>query len=240
MAVDMNSVTDVAGGGTTGALQEVGSRLMDKLFGGILWFGIGLLLLGVVGYLGWYFLIYKKKFDIVVQIKSERAEDKSKLFSDKGAILTDSKSGGKYLRLWNTKVELPAPKFNILQVYGRTDYVELYRTSDNKFYYLTPARIEKTYLIKSDGKQYPMADQTKTMIDPEMDFWVSKRKKINKDMFAPDSPLSKLLMYLPFILSLVVSIFIIWILMSKLPGVLSQLAELVQALNQNAQGVVVG
>jgi hypothetical protein len=237
--VDTGSITDVVtGGSSTGALQEVGSKLVEKIFGGILWFGIGVLVIGIIGYVGWYFLIYKKKFDIEVKIISERAEDKVSIYYDKAAILTDRKSGGKYLRLWSLKVELPAPKFNIFQVVGKKDYLELYRTAENKFYYLTPSIVNKKYVLKSDGKYYLMADQSKMMVDANDDFWRAKRKEQNKGMFSTESIFMKLLPYLPAIVGGIITIFILYVLMSHLPGILDQLGQLVEKLNQANGGNV--
>jgi len=236
--VDAGSITNVVGGSPSGALQEVGSKLVGKIFGGVLWFGIVALILGVLGYVGWYFLVYKKKFDIEVKVISERAEDKVSTFFDKAAILTDKKSGGKYLKLWNLKIELPAPKFNIFQVVGNKDYVELYRTAENKFYYLTPSKISKKYVLKSDGKYYLLADQSTMMVDANDDFWRAKRKEQNKGMFSTESIFMKLLPYLPAIIGGIITIFILYVLMSHLPGILSQLSELVGKLNQATTGTV--
>ena len=236
MAVDITSVT---GGSSSSAIKEVGSQLFSKIFGGILWFGIGILILSVLGYCGWYFLVYKKKFDIEVKVTSGRAEDKNSIFFDKAAILTDKKGGGKYLRLWGLKVEIPAPKYNIFQVAKSGDYLEILRTSENKFYYLTPSKINKKYVLKSDGKYYRMADQNKIMVDANDDYWRTKRKELNKSMFSPDSLLTKILMYLPFMISMALAIFVIYILMSHLPGILAQLGELAGKINYAQTGSVV-
>jgi len=234
----MADISNVVGSGS-GAIQEVGSRLISKIFGSLIWVGVGVLVFGVIGYLIWYFLIYKKKFDITVKVKSERAEDKITEFFDKAAILTDRKSGGKYLRVWGLKIELPAPKFNIFQVVGGRDYLEILRTAENKFYYLTPSKVDKRYVLKSDGKYYPLADQTNMMIDANDDFWRAKRKQQNKDMFSTDSIFMKLLPYLPAIMGGMITIFVLWVLMSHLPGVLEQLSELVSKLNYQTQGAAV-
>lgn len=234
----MADVTSIASSGS-GAIQEVGSRLISKIFGSLIWVGVGVLVFGIIGYLIWYFLIYKKKFDITVKVKSERAEDKITEFFDKAAILTDRKSNGKYLRIWGLKVELPAPKFNIFQIVGGRDYLEILRTAENKFYYLTPPKINKKWVLKADGKYHPMADQTTMMIDANDDFWRAKRKQQNKDMFSTDSIFMKLLPYLPAIMGGMITIFVLWVLMSHLPGILAQLGDLVSKLNYQTTGVVV-
>jgi hypothetical protein len=234
----MADISNVVGSGS-GAIQEVGSRLISKIFGSLIWVGVGVIVFGVIGYLIWYFLIYKKRFDITVKVKSERAEDKITEFFDKAAILTDRKSGGKYLRVWGLKIELPAPKFNIFQVVGGKDYLEILRTAENKFYYLTPSKIDKRYVLKADGKYYALANQTNMMIDANDDFWRAKRKQQNKDMFSTDSIFMKLLPYLPAIMGGMITIFVLWVLMSHLPGILAQLGDLVSKLNYQTTGVAV-
>jgi hypothetical protein len=229
-------ITDVVSGDSASAIQEVGSKVVSTIFSGILWFGVVIIILGIVGFTGWWFLVYKKKFDISVKITSERAEDKSSIFFDKAAILVDKKSGGKFLRLWDLKYEIPAPKFNIFQITNRGDYLELCRTAENKFYYLTPPKINKKYVLKSDGKYYLMADQSKLMVDTNDEFWRAKRKEQNKGMFSTESILMKLLPYLPAIIGGVITIFILYVLMSHLPGILAALSDLVSKLNI-AQGV---
>ena len=73
-------------------------------------FGIAVILMGVVGFLSWWFLIYKKKFNILVKVTSERAGDRNKIIFDKAAILIDRKTKTKFFRVWGLKVDLPIPK----------------------------------------------------------------------------------------------------------------------------------
>ena len=217
---------------------EVGSQFISKIFGGILIFGLVAIVVGVLIGLIWYFVIYKKKFNISVKVISERAEDKCNLFFDKAAILKSRKTGETYLRLWETKVELLAPKYNIFQVTDKGDYFELYRTAEGMFYYLTPSKISKKYIIRTDGKVHLMANQTNISIDQDMEFWKAKRKTANKGMFSTESVWMKLLPYIPAILGGMITIFILYILMSHLPAILSQLTELAKTLNEQSRAIV--
>ena len=106
------------------AVQEVGGQLVQKVFSSILWIGLAFFAMAIIGFLMWWFLVYKKKFNIEVKITSRRAKDENSVFFDKAAILKDRATGSKYFSLWKTKVKLPLPPFNILQRTDAGDYIE--------------------------------------------------------------------------------------------------------------------
>ena len=212
-------------------INEVGGQLFEKAFSGILWIGIAFIVIGALGFTMYWFLIYKRKFNIKVKIISERANDKNRIIFDQAAILTDRKNGSHYFKLWNLKLELPSPKFSVLQSAGRFDYLELYRTSENTIYFLAPPSIDKKRVIGIDGKEYLIASQISKQINPDMEFWAIKRKGMNKSMFDPEKLWMKVLMFLPQLMVGVLSIFVLYILMSYLPEVLSQLNEVAKTLN---------
>lgn len=212
------------------AFDAIAGQFVEKIFSGILWFGISVIIIAILIFLMWWFLIYKKKFNIDVKIISERAEDQNKIIFDKAAILTSRKDHSKYFRLWNTKIELPSPRFNIMQSTASGDYIELYRTSEDVFYYLTPPQIDKRYVIRGDGQLYPMASQGVRQIDPDMAFWATKRKSQNKGMFDTEKLWMKVLPYIPHIISGVLVVFILYILMSYLPSILASLDNLAKTI----------
>lgn len=213
------------------SFQETGGQLFGNIFNNALLFVLGIVVFAAVGGMFWYFFIYKRKFNISVKIISERAGDKNKIFFDKAAIFRDKKDSSNYFRLWATKVSLPAPKFNILQNTIKGDYLEIYRTSENSFYFLTPTRINKKLIIRQDGKAYGIGSQESTQINPDMEFWAVKRKGMNKKMFDTDKLWMKLLVYIPHILAAVVTIFVLYLLLSYLPDILAELKSLATELN---------
>lgn len=215
----------------TNALTEAGGQFIQTIFSGILWFGLAIIVIGVIGFVGWWFLIYKRKFNIIVKIVSERAGDKNRVMFDKAAILKDRKDGSYYFRLWGIKKDLPSPKFNVLQSSLSGDYLELFRTAENTFYFLTPPIIRKGEIIKEDGKKHLIGTQENTKIDPNMEFWSVKRKTSNKSMFDKEKIWMKILPYLPQIFGGIITIFVLYILMSYLPNILSELKSLVTELN---------
>ena len=212
-------------------ITEVGGQFIDKAFSGILWIGIAFIVLGVLGFVMYWFLIYKRKFNIKVKIISERANDKNRIIFDQAAILRDRKDGSHYFKLWKLGLELPSPKFSVLQSAGRFDYLELYRTSENTIYFLAPPAIDKKRVIGVDGREYLIASQTSKQINPDMEFWAIKRKGMNKKMFDPEKLWMKMLMFLPQLMVGVLSIFVLYILMSYLPEILSELSELAKTIN---------
>jgi len=155
---------------TTNLIGEVGGQLVERIFSGILWFGIAFILIAVVGGLMWYFLIYQRKFDIKVKIISERAGDRTSIIFDKAAILIDRKSKIKYFRLWSLKKDLPVPRFNVLQLSGKGDYLELYRKGEDELYFLNPSSVSKTKVIKEDGKEYGLAEQESIRMDIDLNY----------------------------------------------------------------------
>ena len=113
--------------------SQVGGQLVSKITGGVLWGGIALLTICVLVFLGYYFIVYRKRFDIKVKVISERSEDRNQIIFDKAAILYDRKNKSKYFRIWGLKLDLPVPKFNILQSTNTGDYLEIFRTSEDDF-----------------------------------------------------------------------------------------------------------
>ena len=223
----------------TSAFEDIGGQLVSRMFSGIIWFGIAFIIIVALGITMWYFLVYKKKFDISVKIISKRAKDRNSVLFDNAAILYDRKTHSKFFRLWKTKVDLPVPNFNILQKTDKGDYIEIYRLGEDRFYYLLPPKIDKRYVIKSDGKIVPVMEQSMNAIDPDLSYWATKRKMMNRGMFDPEKLWVKILPYIPLLLGGVFMIFILYLLMSYLPDILSQLKELVNALDESKRAQIV-
>lgn len=216
-------------------MADVGGTLTG-LFGSIftgglaiaLWVTLGIIVISLVGGLGYYFFIYKKKFDIMAKIISQRAGD-DKVFFDKAAILKDKRAKKSYLKLFNSNVELELPKFKIFYNTNKGDYVEILRTSERGFYFLTPPRVEKRYAITHAGKRIPMADVTQRQI--EMDIgWIVGRMKDNKKIIDPQSLLMQILAYTPQIISMTVSMIILYIILRYAPNLLSSFESYITRL----------
>jgi len=208
--------------------DEIGGELVSRIFGSILWFGLFTIIILMLGGLMYYFLYYRKKFDIRVKIISHRSKDKNTVLFDKAAILKDWVTKLPCLKIWGLKRSFPVPKYNVLQSTHGGDYLEIYRKSEEEFYFLTPPSIEKEYIIKEDGRKIAMANQKQVMVDPEMGFWNIKRKSMNKNMFDVEHWAMKVIPYIPHIFSGVIMIFILYIFLDHLPGILASLDKLVQ------------
>lgn len=220
-----------------GQFGEVGSKLFGSLtdiaFIGI----IALFVVGILGFLSYYFFIYRRRFDIEVNIKSSRALG-GKIYGDWAAILTDRKNGTKFLRLLKDRVDLPAPPFFVLQPKGKSDYIEIYKKSDSDYAYLIPAKVTTSHVIGVNGKKYPVNKQEQNQIESDL-YWIIKRKEENKKMLSPEGILMKLLEWGPQIISGVFMFMILWIFMTKLPEVINVLIELIKQLTELNQGGII-
>lgn len=227
----------------TNLISSVGSGVVEKIFGGILWFGIALIIIITLGFIMWYFLLYKKKFDIKVKLISERANGEIVEIMDKAAILKDFKEKIPFLKIWGLKRDFPIPKYDVMRkLYdgrGIVDYLEIYRKGENEFYFLLPPKINKRMIVKSDGQTQLIAEQTQLMMDPEMAFWATKRKTLNKKLLNTESLLFKLLPYVGIILGGAILIFILYILLDHLPAILSELRNLVTEINKNQRAEII-
>lgn len=212
---------------------DVGSFIIDKVFSGILWFGIAAIVITALGGIFYYLYYYRRKFDILIKIRSERAQDQ-KFYFDKGAVFYDKKDKTSYLRLLDGKVDLPLPPFNIIQrtgwFRGNKDIIELLRKGERTYIYLLPAKINKEMVVRTDGKQYPISESEQMMVEGDVDYWNTLRKQKNKNLFGSDSILMKLLPWIPHIITGVFIIFILYIFMDALPGILGELKSLVTEL----------
>jgi len=219
--------------------SDVGSELVSKILGSILWVGIGFILMCAVAFAMWFFFVHKKKFDINVKIQSNRSEDKDSVIFDKAAILKDRQTQTPYFRVWGLRRDFTVPKFNVLQRTNKGDYIEMYRNGEEEFYFLTPPKIDKAKIINEDGNLIAVANQEQTLVDPGMAFWAQKRKSQNKKLFSVEQWYMKLLPFIPQIIGGVLMIFILYILMDHLPGILSQLSELVRQMAQMQRAEVI-
>ena len=219
--------------------SAVGSELVSKALGSILWVGIAFILICAVSFTLYFFFVYRKKFDIEVKIQSNRSEDKDSIIFDKAAILKDRKTQTPYFKIWGLKREFTVPKFNVLQRTNRGDYIEMYRNGEEEFYFLTPPKVSKTSIINEDGILVAIANQEQTLVDPGMAFWAQKRKGQNKKLFSVEQWYMKLLPFIPHIIGGVLMIFVLYILMDHLPAILSQLSELVRQMNAMQRAEVI-
>lgn len=222
-------------------LQNVGGELVSRIFGSILYFGLAFLIIGVLGGFMYYQFIYRKRFDIDVKLISNRANNNNSIILDKAAILYEPKTTIPYFRIWGLKRDFPVPKYDVLQKTNKGDYLEIYRDSEESFYFLTPSQIYKTQVIQGNGQLVNLSDQKQVMVDPEMGFWAVKRKSTNKKMFDTESLIMKILPYVPQIVGGVIVIFILYILMDALPSILGEVKDLAIVLKkqQTTQAAVV-
>lgn len=218
-------------------VQGVTGNLFSGLVSGAAVALLVIFLVIVLGGFAYYFVVYRRKFDIQVKVISDRATD-PKVYFDKGASVKDKKTNTSYFKLLKSKVALPMPKFNLIESTNRGDYLELYRNSDDNWFYLTRPKINKEFIFRSDGKAWPMRELKQTQIETDA-YWIIKRKEQNKKMLTTESVLMKLLEWAPQIMSGFFMLMILYVFMDKLPEILTQLRDLVSQLS-TLQGVQSG
>ena len=209
---------------------DVGGFIIEKIFSGVLYFGIFILILGVIGGVFYYVWYYRRKFDIIVKVKSQRAGEQ-KVYFDKAAILYDRKDKNKFFRLLDGKVDLPVPPFQVIQRTNWGDMIEVWRKGENTYVFLLPPTIDTTSVVRHDGRVYPIGESEQKQIEGDVDYWNTLRKQKNRSLFSSDSWLSKILPFLPMVFAGVITIFVIYILMNTLPTILSEMKSLVTELH---------
>ena len=224
------------------AIEDQVGGIFGDLFGGafaiVIWIIIGFTVLSVIGILVYFFVYQRRKYDIEVKVISKRS-GKDKIFFDRGAILRDRKNNTDYIRLKNSKAQLELPKFDIMHQTNKGDYLEILRESERGYRFLTPAKIDKKYLLRYDGKKYPIAQLKQYQIENDL-AWILERLKTNKRIINPESILMKLLEYTPQILSMVFSFIIIWIVFRYAPELLNSMRELINDANRAEAVQVIG
>jgi len=222
-------------------ITDIGSKLFGNIVTGLITALLVLVVVGIAGYIIYYFSWYKKQFDTLVKVTSDRAHDPS-VFFDWAAIFKDRKTGGKYVRLLKTKVEMPVPPFFVFQKTNMGDFAEIHRTSEDTFYWLVSPKINKKKMISLKGRYYPIARAKQVQLEQDV-YRILRMKEQNKSMIDPEGVWSKILQLLPILIPAFIMLFIFWIFMDKIPGVLSQLTELVQSIKdlgtaQVAEGII--
>ena len=221
----MSAITDTLSGMFEGTTTVLAVGLLIILF------------IAGIGATWYYFFFYRRQFDITVKIISKRATDNRVIF-DKAAILYDKKTKTKYLRLLNNRRDLEVPPFNIFEHTNWGDYVELYRTSEDNFRFLSKPKIDREYVIKKDGKVYAFSETKSKQIENDI-YWILDRKEKTKNMIDAESIIMKLLAYMPQIIGGMFMLMILWAVMRYLPDVLSELRELAQTIREDREVTII-
>lgn len=216
------------------AVSDSLGSITNDLFSGTL--GILLIIILVIlgfaagGGLFYYFRIYRKKYDITVKVISRRAGE-DKVYFDKAAIINDKKNATSFLRLQKSKLEIELPRFDIFYHTNKGDYVEILRKSDRDIRFITPPKIDKEYVYKKDGKLYRVSDLLQREIENDIS-WIINREKQNKSIINPESILMKLLMYMPQIISGVLSFMVLWMVLRYAPELLAAMEGFAKTITQ--------
>jgi hypothetical protein len=224
------------------AVTDNVNEILGGFFSGSI--NVMLIILGVflvffiVGGLIWYYFVHRKKFDITVKIVSERTGD-ARVFFDMAAVIYDRKNKEYLLKLRNLRKEIELPSFRFITHTNKGDYIELLRRSERDFTFLTPVKIDKEYILRRNGKLFPIANLKQRQIESDIS-WILEREKKNKSIISPESVLMKLLEYTPQIISVVFSLFTLWMIFKYAPQVLDAFQRLAETINENNEPTIIG
>ena len=209
-------------------ITETGAQLFGSVTGSVLWIGLAVIFILIIGGTMIYFAWYRKKFDIKVKINSKRSGDLS-VFFDKAAILNDRKTKTKYFRLLNTKYDLTVPPFKVLTKTNKGDYLELYRKSEEEFVYLMPGHIVEEEIIGNDGRLHKVNKELQNHLESDT-HWYMTRKEKDKHLFDTESILMKIIPFIPHLVGGVLMIFLLYIVFDKLPPMIASMQQLAESM----------
>lgn len=225
----------------SGGFSQVGSAILGKLLsGGFIFVGILILIAFIFGII--WAIFYYKKFDIKVRIKVKRGtgsdgESIYKIDYDKGAIMYKRKDKRSFLRLLKSKVDLPCPPYESLQILAKGgNEIEIVRESDTEYYFEVPGTIERGFVMR-EGRSTPVLNSKTKVIESDVAYWNQLRKRDNRKLFDTESLLMKVLPFIPLIIVVVGMIFFTYIWLDKIPGVLTAVAEVADKLSEAASAL---
>lgn len=222
----------------TGQAQQIGARVLEGLIGGTITVLLILLIGGFVGGLLLY-LRYRSKFDFKVRIESKRGSGTDgkpiyDIFYDKGGIIFKKKDKRKFFRILREKVDLPVPPQGCWRrlVNGKIE-VGYLKENPNTYLPIISEIVERGYSLDNDGKTQFTKRRAK-IIEDDVDFWGIQRKKDNKQLFDLESTFMKLVPYIPPLIIGIIMVFALYILLDKLPAIISVIQQVASELNAAA------
>ena len=200
----------------TGAFKDVGSQLIERLISGSIIVFLILVSGGIIMGVLWY-VKYLRQFNIKVEIKSLRGsgtkgEPIYKIIPDWGGMIYDKKDKRHYFKLLREKVELPPPPLDCLelQANGRNQ-LKIFQKSQEEYYYLLPEQINLENVIRG-GKKIPVGRAELSVIEGDIAYWNTLRKRDNRKLFDTETLLLKILPYVGIFLMFITVIFLTYII----------------------------
>ena len=231
----MADIGSVISGGTS-QFGKVGTMLLEKIMSGTIIIILVIIFAGMLVALLFY-LRYLSQFIYDIEIKSLRSSGIRniagyKIIKDKGAFIRRRKDKTVWFRLKNQRVDLPPPPLECMQlgVKGK-NFIKIFQKSDEEYYYLLPDLIDLEKVIR-DGKEIMIGQERVKVIDGDVGYWNTMKKKDNKKLFDTESLLMKLLPFIVPTLMIVLVIFISYFMIQKW-DVLAQVATSLERASQN-------
>lgn len=200
----------------TSLVNEAGGKIVDRIFSGFTFIFI-ILILGtaIVGIL--LYVRYLRQFNVKVEIKSLRGsgtqgEPVYKIVSDKGAMILNKKDKRHYFRIHGEKVDLPPPPLDCLELTANgTNQVRIFQKSQDEYFYLLPDRVDVNWIIK-DGKRIPIGQAKLNVVEGDISYWNTLKKRDNRKLFDTESFVTKFLPYVGIFLMFMAVIFLTYMI----------------------------
>lgn len=200
----------------SGAAQNVATRLLETIISGSIYVFI-VLMMGAIIISVLLYVRHIRKFNILVELKSLRGsgtkgEPVYKIVNDKAGMIFDKKDKRWWLRLKNEKVDLPTPPLDCLEV--RADgknQLKIFQKSQEEYYYLLPDKVDINHIIRGDQK-IPIAQAKLNVVEGDISYWNSLKKKDNRKLFDMENLFMKALPYVGMFLMFISIIFLTYII----------------------------
>lgn len=211
-----------------------------------------LIVAGVIGIvIVWYF-IYRKKFDIQVEIRSVRTDAYGnkiwKVLIDKGGWIKDRRTGATVFRLFKAKRNFEPPPYEYLEPASIGTFIKnkayAIQTDDDKLHWIKPAYVSTKECPKCKGSGVDEYNQNcptclgKKMIpseiaykisDKDVEFWAANQMESDLQTFGKPKWWEPLLMPISIMVASVIMLIVIWLVIDyagAVTGVCGQTTEM--------------
>ena len=200
--------------------------ILTTLASSAVWILILLVVIVFGGFMFWYIVFKRAKYDIIAKIYAERADGRYKIMMTKAAKKYKRKEGIWQLLIKGFKKQWPLP--------------------DSKYFETTTKNKDMIYILYKDGEMFPMIpprmkednvlDDLKT-IPYDIQLWnMSRAEQISATFKSFKDKLLQLLPYLLLVVTMVIFLVIIMQIMEQFTNVMPTLASEMRAAAEALQG----
>lgn len=189
----------------------------------------------------WY-ILYLKKFDIQVEIRSVRTDPYGnkqwKILLDKGGWIKDRKTGATVFRLFKAKRNVEPPQYEYLEpaVVGMfvKNKAHAVQTDDDKLHWIKPVAlkyitcptckgkgVDESNIICTEclGKKQLPKELEYKIADKDVEFWAATEMQADLQAFGKPKWWEPLILPMAGIIIFFMAMIVIWLILDKVAGV---------------------